>query len=219
MAAGCADYKPAPTVINIELELPDPVYDLSRTIKEINKGQSSDDWLRKNGMQKIWKSSDMMMLGYAEGGMAMMTSGKFKATNYDRYGVYYCPYVTHLDLAMMFRTRIVIPKEFKKGGCRFNAVHAHEYRHYKANRDVAEEFVRRLHKDLPIIIREIETRQPYVEGKDMNQTVEAMKTALRDAIESYIMMSMMEEGERRNGMIDTPEEYAAAGPIMKACRD
>lgn len=73
LAAGCADYKPAPTVINIELELPDPVYDLSRTIKEINKGQNSDDWLEKNGMQKIWKSSDMMMLGYAEGGMAMMT--------------------------------------------------------------------------------------------------------------------------------------------------
>ena len=93
LAAGCADYKPAPTVINIELELPDPVYDLSRTIKEINKGQNSDDWLEKNGMQKIWKSSDMMMLGYAEGGMAMMTSSRYKATNYDKYGVYYCPYV------------------------------------------------------------------------------------------------------------------------------
>jgi hypothetical protein len=218
-AAGCADYKPAPTVINIELELPEPVYDLSRTIKEINKGKSADDWLEKNGMQKIWKSSDMVMLGYAEGGMAMMTSSRYKATNYDKYGVYYCPYVTHLDLAMIFRTRIVIPKEFPNGGCRFNAVNTHEYKHYKANRDVAEQFVRRLYKDLPVIIREIENRQPYVEGKDMNKTVELMKHGLRDAVESYIMMSMMEEGDRRNSMIDTPEEYAAAGPIMKACKD
>lgn len=218
-AAGCAVEKPAATVINIELELPDPVYDLKRTVKEINKGHSSDDWLQKNGMQKIWKSSDMVMLGYAEGGMAMMTSARFKATPYDRYGVYYCPYVTHLDLAMMFRTRIVIPKDFKNGGCRFNAVRAHELRHYQANRDVAEEFVRRLHKDLPVIIREIETRQPYVEGKDMHAAVEAMKQGLKDAVESYILMSMIEEGERRNGLIDTPEEYASAGPIMKACKD
>ena len=57
-----------------------------------------------------------------------------------------------------------------------NAVHVHEYRHYgqpRCGRGIRPP----PHKDLPVIIREIETRQPYVEGKDMNQTVEAMKVA------------------------------------------
>lgn len=218
-AAGCGDYKKTPTNINIELELPEPVYDLGKSIGEINKGATADEWLKKNGMQEIWRSSEMVRLGYASGGMAQLTMFRFKVQKYDRYGVYWCPYVDYLDLAMMFRTVIVIPKNFAKGGCRFNAVAAHEYKHYKANRDVAEEFVRRLHKDLPVIIREMENRQPYVEGKDVNKTLADMQASFKDAIESYIMRSMVEEGRRRNGMIDSPAEYAAAGQIIQACKD
>ena len=42
---------------------------------------------------------------------------------------------------------------------------------------------------------------------------------IADAIEVYINEGMTAEMRKRNGAIDTPEEYAASGPIMKACPD
>ncbi len=218
-AGSCGAAKPAPTKITIDLSLPKPHYDLDLSIREINKNHSADDWIARNGMQKVWKSSEMTTLGYAEGAMGIAMSAHADLKPYDRYGVYYCPYIRDLDLSMIFRTRIVIPNNFKNGGCRFNTVHEHEYRHYMANREVAEKFVKRLYKDLPVIIGEIENRQPYIEGKDVPAAIEMMRAGITDAIESYIFQAIAIEAARRNNLIDTPEEYASAAPKMAACAD
>lgn len=161
----------------------------------------------------------MTKLGYADGGAALVSGLGMMARYYDRYGVYYCIYISKLELAMMFRTRIVIPKEFKNGGCRFNMIHEHEYRHYQANRDVTEEFVKRLYKDLPVIIADIENRQPYVQKSEVPQAFKRLQENIKLAIESYIIESMREEMKRRNSLIDTPEEYASTGPKLRACKD
>lgn len=219
-AAGCATTRPFNTKISIDLKLPEPVYDLKRDIADINKSDSSfDGWLRKNGMRKVWRSSSMRTLGYAEGGAGVVTSMSFQVWPYEGEGVYYCPYIKSVELSMMFRTRIVIPKNFKKGGCRFNTVHEHELRHYQTNRDTAREFVKKLYRDLPVIIKEIETRQPYVSGEKVQQTLDLYKASLKSAIELYMIEGMGKALEKRNGLIDSPEEYASAGPKMRACKD
>jgi hypothetical protein len=216
----CHQIKPAPTTINVNLELPKPYYDLKQSIQDINKDNSdNEEWLKKNGMQKVWRSEDMTKLGYAEGGAAMMVSVQLQVKNYDMYGVYYCPFVTHIDVAMIFRTRIVIPKEIKKGGCRFKTVLEHELLHYQANGEVAIEFVEKLERDLPIIVAETEKMQPYVLGADVKKRVEDIKASLKDAIEVYVIKGMSDEMERRNSLIDTPAEYAAAGDKILACRN
>lgn len=222
MAAGgtCAGKKPFKTQISVSVELPPPLYDLKRSLSEINKkNDAADEWLVRNGMQKVWKSADMTMLGYAEGGAGMAAGFGLDAKRHDKYGVYYCLYVKHVDLSMIFRTKIVIPKNFKNGGCRFNEVHQHEYRHYEANREVVEKFTKKLEADLPFIISEMERTWPYVDGSNAMSTIEALKGSMKDAIEAYIMQGMSEELRRRNNLIDTPEEYASMGPKMQACKD
>ncbi len=216
----CKDLKGAPVQIDVQLELPKPVYDLHQSLKDINQDRSSiDDWLKRSGMQKVWRSQEMAKLGYAEGGMAMVSGVQMMARHYDRYGVYYCPYVTKVDLAMMFRTRIVIPKNFKNGGCRFNLIHEHELRHYQVNHDTAKKFVDRLNNDLSVIVSEIENRQPYVPKGEVPAAFERMKTEIKSAVEVYVLQSMREEMARQNMLIDTPEEYASSGPKLKACKD
>jgi hypothetical protein len=216
----CAERRPTPLAINLELELPDAVYNLHESLSDINRDNSGlDDWITRNGMQKVWKSKEMSKLGYAEGGTAVMSSLYMMARHYDQYGVYYCTYIASVDVAMMMRTRIVIPNNFKKGGCRFNLIHEHEYRHYQTNRAVADEFVKRLYKDLPVIIADIEGRQPYVQKSEVPKAYERLKTSVASAIELYIVESMRAELTRRNDLIDTPAEYASSGPKMKACKD
>ena len=216
----CKDLKPGGVKIDVQLELPKPMYDLKKDLKEINADRSGiDDWLTRNGMQKVWRSKEMSTLGYAEGGTAMVSGVEMMAQNYDPYGVYYCPYVTKVHLAMMFRTRIVIPKNFKNGGCRFNLIHEHELRHYQVNRDVAKKFVDRLNNDLTVIVSEIENRQPYVQRGEVPKAFERMKAEIRSAIEIYVIESMRDEMARQNGMIDTPEEYASGSVKIRACKD
>lgn len=220
-AAGCYQVKPAPTKINVSVELPEPFYNLKQDIKTVNKNRAeiNDAWIAKNGMHKVWKSSDMVLLGYAEGEMALYYTARLDIQKYDSYGVYYCLYIKDIDISMMFRTRIVIPNNFKNGGCRFNLVHEHELRHYQTNRDVAQKFTDQLRRDLPVMVREMENRQPYIEGKHVKKVAENLKASLQDSVKAYIIDSMQAELARRNGQIDTPEEYASSGPKMAACAD
>lgn len=216
----CKDKKPKPVEINIELELPNPVYDLSQSLRQINEDRSGlDAWITRNGMQKVWSSKEMAKLGYADGGAALMSHVQMLGHHYDRYGIYYCTYVTKFDVAMMFRTRIIIPNNFKKGGCRFNHIHAHELRHYQTNRDTALAFVKRLNHDLAVIVSEIENRQPYVQRSEVPKAFERMKAEIAAAIEVYIVDAMGAALTRENDKIDTPEEYASSGPKLKACKD
>ena len=222
-AAGCGDIKPFATKIVVQAELPEPVYELKISSLEINHTRESakmkESWLKKNGMQKVWNSSEMETLGYAEGAAGLVSGYKLDVKKYDKYGVYYCVYVEEVELSMMFRTKIVIPSDFKRGGCRFNTVHEHEYRHYMANRDTVDQFIKRLQHDLPVMISTMENAQPYVEGKDVQQTIDNFKASIADAVEVYIMQGMADELARKNGLIDTPEEYASSGPKMAACQN
>lgn len=216
----CADLKSSPTSVTVNLDLPKPFYDLKQSLNDINEDRSGvEDWLQKNGMQKVWRSESMTRLGYAEGGAALMSGLRLDIKKYDMYGVYYCLYITHVDVAMMFRTRIVIPKELKKGGCRFNTVLEHELRHYQANGETAIKFTEQLEKDLPVIVAETEKKQPYVLGADARKRAEDLKASVKDAIEAYIIHGMVKEMERVNGHIDTPQEYDSMGPKMAACPD
>lgn len=216
----CSDRRPAPVGINIELELPDPHYDFQKSIKEINVDRSGlDEWIVRNGMQQVWKSKEMTKLGYAAGGMAMLSSMGVIARHYDRYGVYYCTYVSNIDIAMMFRTLVVIPKNFKRGGCRFNLIHEHELLHYQTNRDVVRKFVERLYRDLPVIIADIENRQPYVQKSEVQNAFKRLQESIKFAVESYILDSMRAELDRKHALIDTPEEYASSSAKLRACKD
>jgi hypothetical protein len=215
----CAKEKKFQTPIKIDLVIPDPHFDLTRSRKEINEGQeaSHQAWLEKNQMETVWQASKMETLGQAAGGWAMLAEIRTTGVPYDRYGTSYCPYFKSVRLNMMYRTIISIPKNFGQGGCMFNHILEHEMKHHITNVEVVTETVARLEKDLPIILSEIESSGSYVSRPQTAARFEMMQEGLKEAVQIYMSQTMRNEMAKRNALIDTPEEYARGGVAMKEC--
>ena len=215
----CAKEKKFQTPIKIDLAIPDPHFDLSKSRKELNEGQeaSHQAWLKQNQMETVWKASRMETLGQAAGGWGMITEIRATGVPYDRYGTSYCPYFQSVQLNMMYRTIISIPKNFKQGGCTFNHILEHEMRHHATNVAIVNQTVARLKKDLPVIIAEIESSGSYVSKLQAPARFQMMQNGLKEAVEIYMSHSMRNEMAKQNALIDTPEEYARGSVVIKEC--
>jgi hypothetical protein len=215
----CGDKNDTPPDIALNVEIPDPYYNLEMSGDEINAHAQAtvQEWLKKNNMSGIWSAPEMHALGYASGGAGMTISAGFKAVPYDVYGAVYCPFFSKLEINFIFRTMIVMPKEFKDQPCRLDLVRTHELRHYYANKHAVELYVKKLRHDFPAIVAEVEKEpvsRDQVEGK-----FEDMKLAIRDIIEVYFSQGMGKEMQKLNGEIDSPEEYEIRGLVQHDCDD
>jgi hypothetical protein len=216
----CAGAKDFRTALKIDLAIPEPHFDFSKSRKQMNgdgEKEAHKEWLKKNGMQTVWSADRMETLGLAAGGWGLISQFRSVAKPYDSYGTAYCPYFRVIELNMIYRTIISIPRNFKKGGCVFNIVMEHEMRHHATNVAVAREVVARLQKDLPTIIAEIETSGSYVPRHQVDSRFRYLQASLEDAIDIYVQESMKAEMRRRNDLIDTPAEYERSSRKIEKC--
>ena len=218
--SACAKAKTFKTPIIIDLQTPDPVYNLTLSYEELNSGKNPilEKWVRDNKMEQVWQAKQMDLLGRAEGASASMTEVRALAAPFDKYGTSWCPYIQSVRVNVIYRTIISIPNTFKQGGCMFNHILEHEQRHHITNATVAHEIVARLEKDLPLIILEIENSMSYAAKSQVDARFTLLQHSLSDAVQSYMTHSMKLEMEKRNLLIDTPEEYKRAGVAMKECK-
>ncbi len=218
-ALGCAALKDFATRISVNVELPNVVYDFSKSRREINRNQHAqhEEWLKKNNMQAIWRASEMETLGYAAGGWGLSSGFRASAKAYDQFATYVCPYVMEVDLDMMYRTIINIPKDFPRNGCTFNLILEHERRHHATNAAIVKTYTGRLKDDLKVIVREIESSQPYVPRQNLQAAYAAMEQALKDALDIYLTQAIAIEMKKRNGVIDSPKEYMQTGALIDKC--
>jgi hypothetical protein len=65
----CLQLKPYKTEIAINLEVPDPYYDLAKNKSQVNSaGQATrEEWLARNNMHGIWSSNHMTRWGRRQG--------------------------------------------------------------------------------------------------------------------------------------------------------
>ncbi len=215
--SACAQKKPYVSQININLETPEPHYDLTKTLAFLNSdgGKSSKEWLKKNEMEGIWSSKHMQTAGQAAGGWAAYYSYNLDAEPLDDYWAYGCLYIKELTIDMMFRTIIMIPTEYPKGSCEFNLIQPHEVRHYEVNKQVALKMAARLKKDLPEIIAHLEAQ--HVGSDKLKTRAQEVKQGIKEMVDVYFKQVMREEMARMNGLVDTPEEYAQFGKNMRVC--
>lgn len=218
--AACAREKNFRTEIVVNLDIPEPLFNFNVSRQGLNEGKqkSHEEWLKSNDMQTVWKASEMSTLGEAAANWGTMYSMRLTAKPYDSYGTSYCPYFQKVEMNMAYLTTITIPKEFKKGGCMFNEVLAHEWRHHTTNVAVMKEITEKLKKDLPVIIAEIETNTSYVTRSGADTRFQQMQQFLEDAVDVYMKESLSREMDKRNALIDTPAEYRRAGEVMIKCQ-
>ena len=217
--SACAKIKNFVTPSKINLETPPPFIEQKRNRVQLNSNQGSvhEAWLKQNNMQTVWKAQEMETLGQAAGGWGMMSLIRATAKPYDTYGTAYCPYFGPVELNMIYRTIISIPNDFKPGTCAYNLILQHELRHHETNVAVAREIVARLEKDLPTIITEVENSGSYVTRSQVDPRFKYMQESLEGAAHVYLNDSMQKEMQRRNMLIDTPDEYKRADAAMKKC--
>jgi len=215
--SACQKVKPFVTEINVEILTPPPVYDLTKNIAFLNKdgGKASEEWIKKNGLSGIWMAKDMQTQGTAAGGWGAFTGYELDAKPLDAYGAYGCIYFKKIEVSMMFRTLIMIPKEYPKGTCAYNLINDHELKHYQVNQATVNEVTDRLKKDIPQIIAQLES--VHVGSDKMQARATEMKTAFTEMIDVYFKQVMTEKLEERNSLVDTPEEYQNISMQKKAC--
>lgn len=213
----CAQKKPFVSDILIEMETPDPHYDFSRDLAYLNNdgGKSAEEWLKKNNMQGVWSSKHMQTAGLASGGWGVYYEYTIDPEPLDQYWAYACLYVKELKIRMMFRTIIMIPKEYPKGSCAFNLIHTHELKHFNVNKMVAQKTAERLRQDMPQILADLE--KEHVGSDNIHPHSDRMKESIRGIVDVYFQQVMGEEMEKLNHFVDTPEEYGSFGVEMRKC--
>jgi len=202
-------------VLNPEIAPPYILHD--KSLQEINAETEATkkEWLQKNGMQEVWSSNELQTLGYAMGGLAAVTKIKMLSTPYDRYGTYYCPLFKDIEIDIIYRTLIRIPKEIPKGSCVYNHILQHEMRHHRANGDSFARYMTQLRKDLPRMASYFENT--LVKRAAVQQKFQSMKSAIDDAVQLYIRDYVLVEAKKINEGIDSPQSYAAEAKKMEAC--
>lgn len=206
-----------PIHIDLNFEIADPYILQDHTFEQINaeSEQSRKKWLEDNGLEEVWTTKSLDTLGYASGGMAAnyITSAYARSRAYRSY---YCAYYRKIEVNIMYRTLIRIPKEFRKGGCVYNSVLEHELRHHKANADSFRTYMSQLQKDLPKMAAFYE-RTP-IRPRDVNRRFEVMQTSIKEAVDLYIQDYVFPAADKINREIDSPESYAAESRKIDACR-
>lgn len=135
----------------------------------------------------------------------------------DQFGAYYCTFVLHMNIAILFKTEINIAKEYPQGTCQYDAIDGHEYKHYQVNRYVMEQAVEKMRRDLPAIIRDMETQGHFPRG-EIEERRETMSRALEDMFRIYMKEQLAKKMRELNAKVDTPEEYDRVGKLMEICK-
>ncbi len=204
-AKGCNGHKPFKTQIEVRLDIPDIRYNFKLPREKLTENQIdlTTKW-KSEHEDHVWASHDLTVEGLARGGVGVMTASQFVGVPYDRYGIYYCPYVKKLIVDVHYNTQIFVASQYKQGTCDFNAVLEHEHKHHATNVQAVNEIMAKLKEDLPGIIAYMEKR--YVGRQEMGKGFGSLSEGLDDALKIYSEY-MFKEMTKRNALIDTPEEY------------
>ncbi len=213
----CLQKKPYQSDVVINLEVPVPYYDLTRNKAYLNNdgGRSKREWLAKNNMVGVWSSNHMTTLGVASGGWAVNYRWRLDPEPLDQYWAYACLYVKQLEINMIFRTMITIPKEYPQGSCEFEVIHDHELKHYNINRQVALKTAKKLEDDMPMILRTLES--PHAGSDMLDARASEVKKSIEELVDVYFKQVMADEMKRLNGQVDSPEEYGSHDQQVAAC--
>ncbi len=217
------DYIEKPELrINIHLTIPEATYDYSRTSEEMTdeRFESTVKWLQKQGIKSIGMARHLgqfiKIKGLTSGGYQVNMTGMGHARRVDRYGVYYCPFLTDLNIEFFYATKIFIAKEIPRDSCEFEETMKHEWKHHTANVMAIKTYSDRLKKDLPTIVREIEERQGYVDASQIQNAYKQIEHSVNDMINIYYE-TIWKDQRKRNSLIDTPEEYQRVERVIQEC--
>ena len=185
-------------------------FDFTKSVSDLtNKRKDAlDEWADKHE-DAVWSSAhNLRVHGLNRAGVGVETEARMIAQPYDKYGVYYCPYIQKLEIRFYYNSTIFVASDFKKGTCDFDEIMKHEMKHHDINIAVIEETITQFKKDLPEMVKFLERK--YIKKEEVGKKFGQMKLSVRDAFEIYADI-IVKEMTKRNDLLDTPEEYEKVG--------
>ncbi len=215
----CDAHKDFRTAVNYELIIePTTVHSrYSRKHLTRNGAARMKEWVKRH-KGHAWLSSmggnpKMHVNGTNTGKMSIESRVSMVARPFDRYGVYYCPYVKSLDVKVYYKSDIAMAREIPQGSCKYDAVLQHELKHHDTNVTVLNTLIKRMEADTPAIIDVLE--RFYVEREGVEARFDVIKKGVRDALDIY-GEEMSNRREEFNSHVDSPDEYKR---VSEMCRD
>jgi hypothetical protein len=215
----CANLKPAPTAVSVDLVVAPTLVDNKKTWAELI---SNSQYVRKlslenSRLKEIWSVNDLETAGMAYGGIDSIFSFELAKESVDQYGAYYCLYFKTASVQLLYRTMVHIPSNFAPDSCAYAVIDAHEQMLVDANKQAIETYVERLRQDIPGIIAQIET------GFSSRNTIPSreakMRADIQEAINIYINDTLLPKMKQLVAIINTPEELALRKAALENCKN
>jgi hypothetical protein len=218
----CNELKRNQTHINFEYVIDQPKYDFSNSKKDLTKNQQlrTEGWLKERKLDPLWATAYTEVAGLASGGWKLKWDFKLRPLRVDQYGTKVCLYFEEINLDILYRTIIYIPKNYPVTGCSFEVVKKHELEHHIINGMAVEQYITQLERDMQKIAVTLEGKGYVASDKaSVERRAQELKQGVQDAVDVYIKKAMIEKMQHNNAKIDTQEEYTRLTQLINECGD
>ena len=215
--AGCAKHKDFRSRVVFNVNIGTTRYDNRRNSRYLtHKGRESLKSWRRTNEKNVWVSGTdddaWHTQGLTRGAVKMRTHTNLVGKPYDKYGIYFCPYVRQIVVDIDYASEIYVANEHKQGSCLYNEILAHEERHHDTNVTVVKTLAKRMEADMPKIINMMEGQ--YISRSHIDKSFDKLKQSVSDALDIYLEEISLRRDEF-NAHVDTPEEYKRLSEVCQ----
>lgn len=193
------DVRILPTMANIQ-------YDYSKSFTDLTR-------MRVGSKNPYGSKAITHTFGIANGQFRIEHQAKFQVVTNPNNGQS-CMWYDSVEVNIKMNPTILVAKEYKKGGCHFKEVMAHELQHIAVDKQVVNEYAQTLARALMNEVSKKPLYGPFPTG-DKSRIKATMESTLKNIV-SNSNGAMMADRDRRQAGVDSKENYDA---ISKHLRD
>ena len=199
-----AKTKPRVTVTPVQSNI---IYDFSKSKADLNR--IDVDTISPYGPQHKTSVSGLM-----SGSIQLRSNVGFMHETYKYLGRG-CVYLKGVDVTIHLEPTIYIANDFQQGGCMYNAILAHEFKHVREDQLIINKYTNLIGKALEKAVDQQGASFGPMRLSHMSEIQDQVKNAIQSAV-IRVNDQLNVERRKRQQAIDTIEEYDAVG---RRCKD
>ena len=143
---------------------------------------------------------------------------KYEFEDVDVGGGWLCAKLTKVLSHFYAAPKIYMPTDYPKGSCEYDHILTHEKRHLQAVYDFHEESTDAYRRYLGHLVRDVPVFKPVRTEEELMENKDKIMRYIEDQYAAQIHRSY-NELNRRQRIIDSPEEYIGVGKRLERCKE
>jgi hypothetical protein len=187
----------------------------SPTHYDYTKGLEYLNTVQVDTVSPYGNHAGQLAFGLHEGTLGLKYETKIGGVTYPELGLS-CLYYDKIKLTIELDPVIYVAREFRKGSCPHRAILAHEEKHVRVDRMIANQYVREIGIALQDAINDVGALGPFRTG-DTEAHQKRMSEHIRSVVDS-LRHKMIADQKRRQQGVDSKEEYdSVSRKIREGC--